>query len=97
MTTNRLAKSEAPKISRTPREAADFGNDYLKSIGRSDCRWVVRDGKLKMEFVHPLRQPRKHIADRDRRNFTTSDWAELNEHLERMGSPVRYSSEGKRV
>jgi len=44
----------------------------------------------------PRRKP--HIADRrDRHNFTASDWAELNEYLERMGSPVRYSSTGTRL
>lgn len=40
---------------------------------------------------------RKHIADRDRSNFTASDWAELNEYLEKMGSPVRYSSDGTKL
>lgn len=39
---------------------------------------------------------RKHIADRDRRDFTADDWAELNEHLEQQGSPVRYGPDGTR-
>lgn len=41
--------------------------------------------------------PKRHIADRDRREFGPSDWAELNEYLEKMGSPVRYSSDGKKL
>lgn len=41
--------------------------------------------------------PKRHIADRDRSTFTAADWAELNEHLERMGSPVRYASDGTRL
>lgn len=41
--------------------------------------------------------PPKHIMDRDRRDFTANDWAELNEHLEKMGSPVRYSSDGTKL
>lgn len=40
---------------------------------------------------------KKHIMDRDRSTFTASDWAELNEHLEKQGSPVRYSSTGAKV
>lgn len=44
-----------------------------------------------------LPPPKKHIADRDRRYFTASDWAELNEHLQRMGSTVRYGSNGERM
>lgn len=39
-------------------------------------------------------RPKPHIADRDRRTFTASDWAELNEYLESMGSPVRYRADG---
>lgn len=41
--------------------------------------------------------PPKHIAERDRRYFTAADWAELNEYLERMGSPVRYLADGTRT
>lgn len=43
-----------------------------------------------------LPPPRPHIMDRNRDTFTAADWAELNEHLERMGSPVRYFSDGSR-
>ena len=41
--------------------------------------------------------PVRHVADRDRSKFGPSDWAELNEYLEKMGSPVRYSSDGTRM
>ena len=42
-----------------------------------------------------LPQP-KHIMDRDRSTFTAADWSELNAHLERMGSTVRYGPNGER-
>lgn len=38
----------------------------------------------------------KHVMDRDRSQFTASDWQELNEHLERMGSAVRYRPDGSK-
>lgn len=41
--------------------------------------------------------PKPHIADRDRRDFTAADWAELNEYLEKMGSPVRYGPDGTKL
>lgn len=40
--------------------------------------------------------PKRHIMDRDRSMFKAEDWAELNEYLERMGSDVRYRSDGSR-
>ena len=40
--------------------------------------------------------PKRHIMDRDRRTFMEADWAELSEHLERMGSAVRYGPDGSR-
>jgi hypothetical protein len=49
------------------------------------------------EYEQPALPPIKHhIADRDRKNFTAEDWAELNQHLERMGATVRYQSDGTR-
>lgn len=44
-----------------------------------------------------LPPPKPHIMDRDRRTFTAEDWAELNDHLERMGSPVRYAADGSKI
>lgn len=41
--------------------------------------------------------PKRHIMDRDRSEFTATDWAELNEWLESQGSVVRYSSDGRRL
>jgi hypothetical protein len=39
---------------------------------------------------------RRHIANRDRRNFTAEDWAELNEYLESVGAKARYRADGSR-
>lgn len=38
--------------------------------------------------------PKRHIADRDRHDFTANDWADLNEHLERVGATARYHPDG---
>lgn len=43
-----------------------------------------------------LPSPPKHIADRDRRNFTAADWAELNVWLEKQGAKARYRPDGTR-
>jgi hypothetical protein len=43
-----------------------------------------------------LPPPPRHIMDRDRSTFKDADWAELSEHLEKVGSPVRYRSDGSR-
>lgn len=43
-----------------------------------------------------LPRAQKHIADRDRRTFGPSDWAELNDYLETQGSIVRYRDDGTR-
>jgi len=60
-----------------------------------------RARKRRVDELQPpknaLPPPPKHIMDRDRREFTANDWAELNAHLEKMGSPVRYSSDGKKI
>lgn len=39
---------------------------------------------------------KRHIADRDRRNFKAEDWVELNEWLETQGATARYHSDGTR-
>jgi hypothetical protein len=45
MTTNRLARSEAP-TKRSSEEWCDIGNAHLASIGRAhEVHWFVHDGK----------------------------------------------------
>lgn len=43
-----------------------------------------------------LPPPPKHVMERDRSTFGPNDWRELNVHLERMGSKVRYRDDGSR-
>lgn len=43
-----------------------------------------------------LPPPGKHIMERDRKTFGPNEWAELSQHLECMGSNVRYRSDGTR-
>jgi hypothetical protein len=52
---------------------------------------------LPIQPTEALPPPKKHIADRDRRNFKAEDWTELNEWLEKMGSPVRYRMDGTKT
>jgi len=60
MTTNRLARSEAP-TKRSAKEWADRGNRVLRGeepntkgeyeVPRYDVRWSVRDGRCVIEMV----------------------------------------------
>ncbi len=43
-----------------------------------------------------LPPPPKHVMERDRAKFGPNDWRELSDHLERMGSSVRYRPNGDR-
>lgn len=54
-------------------------------------RTIRRQIEHEAETIPP---PKKHVADRDRRNFGPDDWAELNEYLASMGSVVRYGADG---
>lgn len=49
MTTNRLARSEAP-TKRTAQEWCEHGNAYCAQIGRNDVHWVIRNGKPNIEW-----------------------------------------------
>ena len=54
-----------------------------------------RDAVVNTQIALPP-PSKKHVMDRDRRTFVATDWAELNEHLEKMGSTVRYRPDGER-
>lgn len=50
MTTNRLARSETP-VKRTAHEWCDRGNQLLAEMGRNDVHWIVRDGRVSIEWI----------------------------------------------
>lgn len=58
MTTNRLAKSETPQLKLSLQGWCDRGNEYLLSIGRHDCRWIIRDGQCRIEMIPGMAQAR---------------------------------------
>lgn len=66
-------------------------------IGYAEERLESRK-RIAREYPAALPAPPtvKHIMERDRSNFTAADWAELNEHLEKQGSKVRYQPDGTR-
>jgi hypothetical protein len=79
------------------RKTADHPSKIVPAIIAATDDWM----KSRRSCVQPVEQvclplPKKHIMDRDRRTFQESDWAELNEYLERMGSVVRYRPDGTR-
>lgn len=50
MTTNRLAKSEAP-VRRTLQETVDYANDHLRQIGRAhELEWVILNGSTHIQW-----------------------------------------------
>jgi hypothetical protein len=59
------------------------------------------DSRKRFEREYPsqvcLPPPPKHVMERDRSKFGPNDWRELNQHLERMGSAVRYTEDGTRT
>lgn len=46
--TGRIAKTTNP---RTTSELCDEGDRYIESIGRSDIRWVMRGGRIVIEWI----------------------------------------------
>ena len=86
------------EVRRTVTRPSQIVPEVAKLIGERRKREREMDRlRAEAEEVRALPPPRKHIMDRNRGNFTAADWAELNEYLERQGSPVRYSSDGKKL
>lgn len=106
--TDRLNNGGEKPPRRTAQEWCDLGNQRLRgeipyADGRYEVRehlhWYIENGQPKLGAKLNYRSPpdkRKHVAERDRSNFCTSDWAELNQYLESMGSQVRYGPDGEK-
>lgn len=83
------------EVRRTVTRPSQIVPEIAKLVSEKRARHArIRDLEPPKDALPP---PPKHIMDRDRREFTANDWAELNDHLEKMGSPVRYSSDGKKL
>ena len=68
----------------------------LVAARRAEQRRISRQIAEERE-VKLMLPARRHTMDRDRSKFEAEDWAELNEYLEKQGSKVRYSSDGKKL
>jgi hypothetical protein len=90
----RLDEIEAVSVEvrRTVSRPSQIVPEIARLVGEKRAR------RRSIDEAAPLRLPgppiKRHIADRDRRSFNADDWAELNEHLERMGATKRYRSDG---
>lgn len=49
MTANPL-RNTAQTVKRTPHEWCDRGNQLLAEMGRNDVHWIVRDGRVAIEW-----------------------------------------------
>lgn len=86
------------EVRRTVNRPSQIVPEVAKLVGeRRKREREMERSRAEADEARLLPPPRKHVMDRDRSSFTAADWAELNEYLERQGSPVRYSSDGKRL
>lgn len=81
---------------RKARLIADHPAKIVPAIIAETEEDMARRTRIVLEYGAALPGPKTHIMDRDRRHFTAEDWDELNQHLELVGSPVRYRSDGTR-
>lgn len=95
-----IRADEVSAVSLEVRRSVTRPSQIVPEIARLVAEKRARHSR-QAEIVGPnpentLPPPKKHIAERDRSDFTANDWAELNSYLEDMGSVVRYSPAGER-
>lgn len=93
-----ISGAEVADVSLEVRRSVTRPSQIVPEIARLVAEKRARARRID-EIAPPenaLPPPRKHVMDRDRREFTAADWAELNEHLARVGSVVRYRADGTR-
>lgn len=107
MTTNRLARAEAP-AQLTPEQICEHHNQILAGviptskgdfIKRNDVRWEVRDGVPVLDWVvrpHISGHHLKHPMDRRGEAMSAEDTRILNYCLEKAGATARYMPDGSR-
>ena len=93
-----IRASEVRSVSAEVRRSVTRHNQIVPEIARLVAEDRSRQSRIR-EITRPLIEgppPKKHIAERDRSKFTSNDWAELNEYLEKMGAKARYRPDGSR-
>lgn len=93
-----IRAAEVKEVSFEVRRAVTRHNQIVPEIAKLVAERRKHQRKMREYDQAALPGPpvKRHIADRDRRDFVADDWAELNEHLERLGSKARYHSDGTR-
>ncbi len=95
-----IRASEVAEVSMEVRRSVSRPSQIVPEIAKLVAEKRARHSRMKQWEVPQISGPprKRHIAERsDRYNFNAGDWAELNEHLERMGSHVRYRSDGSKI
>jgi hypothetical protein len=93
-----IRAAEVKDISFEVRRSVTRHNQIVPEIAKLVAERRSRESRIQQASA-PLIEgppPKRHIADRDRKDFKAADWAELNEHLEKMGAKARYHSDGTR-
>jgi hypothetical protein len=97
-----IRASEVAEVSAQVRRTVTRPSQIVPEVSKliAEKRQAARESQRRRsedEHDRMLPRPLRHIAERDRSTFTEGDWEELNAYLERMGSAVRYRSDGTRV
>lgn len=96
---NDIRADEVQAVSLEVRRSVTRPSQIVPEIAR--LVWERRAARRRIEKLDreepPALPPVRHIMDRDRSSFGPADWRELNEHLEKMGSSVRYRDDGTRI
>ena len=94
-----IRASEVAEISMEVRRTVTRPSQIVPEIAKLVAERRARESRIRQASCQPaIEGPpvKRHIADRDRRTFKAEDWAELNEHLEKMGAGARYRPDGTR-
>lgn len=94
-----ISAREVADVSMEVRRSVTRPSQIVPEIARLVAEHRSRSARIAELTERPsdaLPPPPKHIMDRDRSRFKAADWMELNDYLEKMGSPVRYQPDGTR-
>jgi hypothetical protein len=91
-----IRPAEIEAVSMEVRRSVTRPSQIVPEIARLVAEKRSRQSRMREYDKPAIPAPsvKLHIADRSRLGFTADDWAELNEHLERMGATKRYRSDG---
>lgn len=93
-----IRPDEIAAVSMEVRRSVTRPSQIVPEIARLVAEKRARQSRMREYDKPAIPAPpvKLHIADRSRLGFTAEDWAELNEHLERIGATKRYRSDGTR-